>query len=159
MGDDQKDYEYSYLLERALAAQSRDRAAEADRRADRTVIPAPAIYHMGSGRTAVTNLREIAACLRRRPGHILKHLAAELGCKRMSLHVQRAILAGHFQPAQIERAVVSYTYIYVRCDACTSYYTYLQKNLLTSILGCEKCKSWRQVPASTRAAAEPAPAH
>ncbi len=126
------DYEYEKLLKRARA-----QIPEVTSKTERLELPR--LQHIRIGmRTIVSNFKEIADALNRKPQHILKYLTGEMATAATA-QGSRVIFQGKFSTETFERLLLRYMETYVICPVCKRPDTKIIKEKRLSFLVCEAC--------------------
>jgi translation initiation factor 2 subunit 2 len=126
------EYEYEKLLKRALS-----QIPEVTSKTERLELPR--LQHIRIGmRTIISNFKEIADALNRKPQHILKYLSGEMATAG-TIQGSRVILQGKFSPETFERLLQRYMETYVVCPVCKRPDTKIMREKRLSFLVCEAC--------------------
>lgn len=126
------EYEYEKLLKRALS-----QIPEVTSKTERLGLPR--LQHIRIGmRTIISNFKEIADALNRKPQHILKYLSGEMATAG-TIQGSRVILQGKFSPETFERLLQRYMETYVVCPVCKRPDTKIMREKRLSFLVCEAC--------------------
>ncbi len=99
----------------------------------------PSLISFNQGKqTIIKNLTEAANKLNRKPEHILKYIAKDLGTTGY-VDGQRGVLTGNFKPKLIESRFKNYIDEYVICKECGKPDTVLVKFEGVEYKRCEVC--------------------
>ena len=134
---EEKDYEYSTLLERIF-----EMLNKGDDRSKTTRIPVPNLGRIGTKRTCITNFKEICNAIHRPPEHLMSYLSVELGSPAsLDGNAQQMVAKGRFQQSHIEKVIKHYIREYVICKVCKSYDTSMEKENRLNFVKCASCNS------------------
>ena len=136
------DYTYDELLDRIYSQITEKEAV--------IHIKTPIVCREGTKKTAWVNFQEVCKCMSREGDHVQQYMLAELGAKGAIDGAGRFIIAGRFQPIQIENLVKRYIAEYVKCSACRCLHTTLSKENRLFFLTCQECNSRKVVSAITQ---------
>ena len=134
---EEKDYEYSVLLERIF-----EMLKGGDTASKTTRIPVPNLGRIGTKRTCITNFKEICNAIHRPPEHLMSYLSVELGSPAsLDGNAQQMVAKGRFQQSHIEKVIKHYIREYVICKVCKSYDTSMEKENRLNFVKCASCNS------------------
>jgi translation initiation factor 2 subunit 2 len=139
--EESQDYSYQDLLKRAYEFLENSGIGS-----KRLKLPPPILVMKGSKRTRLTNFKAICAALRRPADNILQFIQIEIG-NQVSLDGDGSAITmlGKFQPAQVEKILLSYIEQYVACDTCKSCDTVMERDKRLCFVICNTCRSKRSV--------------
>lgn len=100
-------------------------------------------HHEGV-RTVINNFGKVAACLRRRPEHVLKFLGKELGIQGESKG-ERLILSRKVSSKDVNAKIEKYAKTYVICAKCGKPDTELEDESGKMFVRCLACGNKREV--------------
>ena len=100
-------------------------------------------HHEGV-RTVITNFGKVAACLRRRPEHLLKFLGKELGIQG-EISGDRLIISRKLSSKDINAKVEKYARRYVICEKCGKPDTELSEEDGRMFVRCLACGNKSEV--------------
>lgn len=99
----------------------------------------PKAQAMAAGlRTVITNFKDIAARLRREPGHLQKFLLKELATSG-EMETRGLNVIGNFSAELINRKLELYIKTYVICPECKRPDTRIIKEDIYNFIKCEAC--------------------
>ena len=128
----QMKYNYDELLKRACS-----QMPEVSLKRERLELPRLFLTIVGM-RTTISNFKEVADLLNRKPQHILKFLTREMATAA-TYHDSRAIFQGKFQRDSFERLLHRYMENFVICPVCKRPDTKIVKEKRLSFLVCNAC--------------------
>lgn len=104
---------------------------------DRLIVLNPEILHE-SRRTIVTNFKDIAEKLNRKPQHLARFIFKESG-KPGSLEGERLIIQGRLMNEEFRRLIELYVREFVKCPICGGLDTKIVSEKRLRFLVCEIC--------------------
>ena len=128
----QMKYNYDELLKRACS-----QMPEVSLKRERLELPRLFLTIVGM-RTTISNFKEVADLLNRKPQHILKFLTREMATAA-TYHDSRAIFQGKFQRDSFQRLLQRYMESFVICPVCKRPDTKIVKEKRLSFLVCNAC--------------------
>jgi len=90
-------------------------------------------------KTFIFNFEEICACMNRNISDVKQYLETELKISSSINETGNLILNNRYQIQQIEGLVAKYAYEFVKCSACGSGDTKMEKEGRIKFLVCNKC--------------------
>ncbi len=144
-GEEAKDYEYKYLLERItslLINKSKDPSVR-----KKVLIKPPDVQKLTGKRSVWINFDDTCKALDRRTEHLLQFVSTELNTDSSLNNEQQLIMKGKVTGKQIESVLKKYINDYVTCANCKHVNTTLYKNPRTRTyeMRCLVCHSIRSV--------------
>ncbi len=100
-------------------------------------------HHEGA-RTVISNFLKVAACLRRRPEHLLKFLGKDLGIQG-EVKGEQAVFSRKVSSKDVNAKIERYAKLYVLCEKCGKPDTELDEEGNKIFVRCLACGDKREV--------------